>query len=193
MSKNKVEFGLSGVHVSFLGETGWEKPLAIPGAVTFSPSPESEDYTFPADDGVYYADQTDSGYKGDLSMALLPDWFLGRALGYKKSGNIIVEIVGSKKTPFCLLFEGKGDSKKVRRMYINCTGGKPTQEFKTIDGTPEVAVQTIPITVMGQNDTVGNRQITHKVHEGDTEYATFFSDAPQLAATLEDITAPETP
>lgn len=184
MSKNKVEFGLSKVHVSFWDETtsNWLVPMPIPGAVSFSPSAESEEYKFAADDDAnYYYEEYDNGYTGDLSMARLPDWFLGRALGYRKdkTTGAIVEVMGAKRERFCLLFEGKGDAKKVRRMYINATAGKPTEEFKTIEGTPDVRVNTVPLTILGDSS---SKQIAHKLYEGDEGYDDFFTTAPVMSA-----------
>ena len=100
-NKNKVEFGLSNVHVAIEKGDGWDVPKHIPGAVTFTPSAESDDFHFYADDGDYYNESTDNGYSGELSMALLPDWFLGAVLGYKKlEDGGIVEIKNAPKKRF---------------------------------------------------------------------------------------------
>ena len=71
-NKNRVEFGLSNVHIAVEdGAGGWSKPKKIPGAVLFSPKAEGEDFHFYADDGDYYNESTDNGYSAELSIALL--------------------------------------------------------------------------------------------------------------------------
>lgn len=148
--KNKVEFGMSNVHIALENEGGWDKPIHVPGAVSYTPEAEAEDFHFYADDGDYYNEYTDNGYTGELTMALLPDWFLGGALGYQKSADGgIVEIKNAPKKRFCLIFDAKGDKHGRRFMFINCGAGKPTEEFKTLEDKKEVRVSVIPITVSG--------------------------------------------
>lgn len=187
-NKNKVEFGLSNVHVAIEKGDGWDVPKHIPGAVTFTPSAESDDFHFYADDGDYYNESTDNGYSGELSMALLPDWFLGSVLGYKKlDDGGIVEIKNAPKKRFCLIFEGKGDKEKTRHMFINCGAGKPTEEFKTLEDKKEVRVQTMPITVSGDLE---SGVIKLKYRESDTGYSTLFTKIPDFKGG-KDITVEE--
>ena len=161
-NKNKVEFGLSNVHVAIEKGDGWDVPKHIPGAVIFTPSAESDDFHFYADDGDYYNESTDNGYSGKLSMALLPDWFLGSVLG-------------------------KGDKEKTRHMFINCGAGKPTEEFKTLEDKKEVRVQTMPITVSGDLE---SGVIKLKYRESDTGYSTLFTKIPDFKGG-KDITVEE--
>ena len=182
MTKNKVEFGLSNVHAAIeKSGGGWEKPRHIPGAVLFTPAAEGEEYHFYADDGDYFSETSDNGYAGDLSIALLPDWFLGEALGYQMlADGGIVELRNAPKKRFVLMFEGKGDKHKTRHVYINCSAGKPTEEFKTIEGTKEVRVQTIPLMVSGDLTTGA---IKIKYNESDTGYSTVFTEVPNYSTS----------
>lgn len=176
-NKNRVEFGLSNVHIAVEdGAGGWNKPKKIPGAVLFSPKAEGEDFHFYADDGDYYNESTDNGYSAELSIALLPDWFLGEVLGYKKlKDGGIVEIKNAPKKRFCLTFEGKGDKHKTRFLYINCGAGKPTEEFKTLEDKKEIRVQTIPITVSGDLE---SGVIRIRYNQSDSGYEGLFTKIP---------------
>ena len=184
--ENKVEFGLSNVHVAVESTDGnWEKPKLIPGAISFSPSAEGEDFHFYADDGDYYNEYTDNGYSGELSIALLPEWFLGKVLGYRKAQDGgIVEIKNAPKKRFCLIFEGKGDKHARRFAFINCGAGKPTEEYKTLEDKKEVRVQTLPITVSGDLKT-GWTRINYK--PGDTGYEKILTVIPDFSTELTEI------
>ena len=78
MEKNKVKFGLNKVHYAKItsydeeGVPTFAKPVRIPGAVSLSIDAEGEASNFYADDGVYYVINNNSGYTGDLEIALVP-------------------------------------------------------------------------------------------------------------------------
>lgn len=181
MAKNKVEFGLSNVHIAVEQDGGgWGTPRHIPGAVSWTPDAEGEEYHFYADDLDYFSETSDNGYTGDLTMALLPEWFLADVLGYKQlvDGGV-VEIRNSVKRRICLIFEGKGDRHKTRRVYINCSAGKPSEEFQTIEEGKEVRVQVIPLIVTGDTKT---GVTTIKYNEEDAGYEKVLTQVPDLSS-----------
>ena len=87
MEKNKVKFGLNKVHYAKItsyddeGVPTFAKPVRIPGAVSLSIDAEGEASNFYADDGVYYVINNNSGYTGDLEIALVPLEFATDDLG----------------------------------------------------------------------------------------------------------------
>ena len=89
MEKNKVKFGLNKVHYAKItsydeeGVPTFAKPVRIPGAVSLSIDAEGEASNFYADDGVYYVINNNSGYTGDLEIALVPLEFATDILGEK--------------------------------------------------------------------------------------------------------------
>lgn len=177
MNRNKVEFGFSNVHIAIeLDDGGWGVPRHLPGAVLFAPESEGEAYNFWADDGAYYSEVADNGFVGDWSVALLPDWFLGDVLGYKRAPDgALVGIRGAVKRRFCMIFEGKGDKNRTRFVYVGCSAGKPTEEFKTVEEEKEVRVQTMTLSVTGDNAT---GTLTLKYAEGDEGYESILTAIP---------------
>ncbi len=80
---NKVKYNLKNVHAAKMTETvtdgvasfTYDKPKAIPGAVSISLDAEGESSPFYADGIVYFRSVTNNGYSGDLEIALIPEWF----------------------------------------------------------------------------------------------------------------------
>ena len=151
-------------------------PLKIPGAVGLTLEADSELYQFFADDGVYYADYSDNGESGELTMALFPDSFKTQFLPYVElDDGGIAKIKGGKTTSMYLAFEGKGDNKKRRHILYNVTPGSISREFRTIEGQKEVATEVLPVTINGDNDT-GILKVSYS--EGDAGYEALFTTAP---------------
>ena len=65
----------------------YEKPIRMPGAVSLSMDPEGENENFYADDIVYYVINNNSGYSGDLELALIPESFLKDILHEEEDAN----------------------------------------------------------------------------------------------------------
>ena len=98
--KNKVKFGLTNVHYAKIKDwvtdaSGanltpvYVDPVRLPGAVSISIDANGENENFYADDIVYYVISNNSGYEGDLEIALIPTDF---------STDILGEILDSKGT-----------------------------------------------------------------------------------------------
>ena len=93
--KNKIKYNLKNVHYAELKETEgkvtWEKPVAVPGAVSLSLDAEGETSQFYADGVAYYVSVTNNGYSGDLDMALIPDEFRTGILGDTKDTKNVLQ------------------------------------------------------------------------------------------------------
>lgn len=179
-NKNKVEFGMSNVRFATYevkdGAVVIGTPLHVPGAVSITLDAETEESKFFADDVVYYSDFTDNGESGELTMALFPDEFKLAYLPYVTlDDGGIAKLKGESSKPVCLVFEGKGDKEKRRHVLYNIALGAITREHKTVEEGKEVEVETIPVTLNGDNAT-GIVKVSYS--EGDTGYADLFTTIP---------------
>lgn len=171
-NKNKVEFGLSNVHYGTYdivdGEVSLGAATALPGAVELTLEETSESSSFFADDIVYYSDFNSSGETGTLTMALFPDEFKLAILPYiqLEDGGIAKSKTKRAKNIY-LSFEGKGDKHKRRHIMYNVALGAISRGYKTLEGSTEVATESIELTVTGDNKT-GIVKVTYS--EGDSGY-----------------------
>lgn len=102
MSKksNKVKFGLKNCHYAKAtfdedGSVTYAKPVRIPGAVSLSMDANGEIEPFYADNIAYYVVNNNSGYEGDLEIALIPESFLTDIMHEELDGNGVLSFVRS--------------------------------------------------------------------------------------------------
>lgn len=150
---NKVKFGLSNVHYALLntdesGAITFGTPKPIPGAVNLSLTPQGDTNTFYADNVAYYVSVGNSGYQGDLEIALLPDSFAQDVLKEKldSTDKVMVESSAVEAAPFALLFEFSGDRHSVRHVLYNCTAARPNITGATTTNTKEPQTASLSIT-----------------------------------------------
>lgn len=151
-NENKVKFGLSNVHIAKItevdGEITYEKPFAMPGAVSLTADPEGETTKFHADNVVYYISTTNQGYTGDLEVAMLIKEFFKQILGQQEDKNgALFENADDKIARFALMGEIDGDAKKRRFCYFDCTATRPSAEMQTTEENKEVQTDKISITM----------------------------------------------
>lgn len=151
MSKNKIIYGFKNVHIAFMEEAEiptWEKPVKIPGAVSFSPEPEGDSSTFYADDTAYYIATSNNGYTGDLAMANFPDGILAEALGWEIDDNgMLVEVADAQPKKFALMGEVTGDKRNRRFVYYDVQAQRPSSEKATKQETIEPTENTMAVTI----------------------------------------------
>lgn len=151
-AKNKVKFNIKNVHYAKLteGEDGtftWAEPVAIPGAVSISLDASGEVKPFYADGIVYYQSASNSGYEGDLEMALIPDSFREEILGDRKDNKgVMIEDANVEVVRFALLFEFDGDAKAIRHCMYNCTASRPSISGETTEATKTPGTESVSIT-----------------------------------------------
>jgi phi13 family phage major tail protein len=157
MPENKVTYGLEKVHVAFETEPGaWETPIAIPGAVRWTPTPQGQSSTFRADNSPYFVITANDGYTGELEMALIPDAIQARMLGWEIDGNgMLVEVANGTPEKFALLGQVEGDKRNRRFVYWVCQAQRPSKEHRTtgetIEPNPDICALTVsPIEIAGK-------------------------------------------
>lgn len=148
---NKVKFNIKNVHYALLhedesGSVTWDPPVNVPGAVSISLDASGEITPFYADGMVYYQTSSNTGYEGDLEMALIPDSFRIDILKEQKdSKGVLIENANVETAKFALLFEFDGDQKSVRHVLYNCTATRPSVEGETTEDTKEPTTETLSI------------------------------------------------
>lgn len=147
---NKVKFNIKNVHYALLTETDgtvtWGTPKAIPGAVSISLEASGEITPFYADGIVYYQTSSNSGYEGDLEMALIPDDFRMDVLKEEKDNKgVLIENANVETAKFALLFEFDGDQKSVRHVLYNCTATRPSLTGETTEATKTPSTETLSV------------------------------------------------
>lgn len=183
---NKVEFGISNLHVGTYTDNNGTVTLGTPyaqkGAVSFSPEEQSEATNFYADNIVYWSGYSGGTFEGDLEVAKFDDAFKKQFLGYKELTNGgLANVKGATKPNVYIAFEVDGDAEKRRIIMYNCALGGITREYNTIEEEKEPTTETINVTVTGDNST-GVSMATFTPN--DAGYDTLFTSpsAPVLAS-----------
>ena len=160
---NKIKYGLQNMYVAKLTKTltdgeytyTYATPKHVPGAVSLSLSPQGESTTFAADNNSsYFRTNVDSGYSGDLELALIPDWFRSEILNETADSNgILVENSENTETVyFALLFQVEGDQHGVRHVLYNCSCSRPNLNGQTKENSISPQTETLTITADPRED-----------------------------------------
>jgi len=149
-TKDKVIFGLENVTI-FPKEGGlsWGSPIRLLGAVQVALNPSGSSNPFYADNQIFFNAISNTGWSGDLEMALFPDEFYVACLGWRIDDNgALVEASDAVAKEFALAFEVSGDQKNRRVVFYNCTATRPADENKTKEETitPQTKKSTITAT-----------------------------------------------
>lgn len=150
---NKVKFGLKNVHYApiTLGEDGavsFGTPKSLPGAVNLTLDVQGEEVEFEADDMIYYASYSNTGYKGNLEIANITDDFRKDILNEVEDAtdHILMEYAANETRPFALLYEVNGDQKATRRVLYYCTVSRPSDNASTTGKTKTPQTDTLSLT-----------------------------------------------
>lgn len=149
--KNKVKFNLRNAHYAKLtvnedGTVSFATPVAMPGAVSLSLSPNGEPSTFYADGYAYYTISNNMGYEGDMELAMVPESFRTDILKEKLDSNkVLLEDASVQGEKFALLFEFDGDINKIRHVLYSCTAARPKIEAETNEEEIKVKTETLSI------------------------------------------------
>ena len=134
---NKIKYGIKNAYYAVAtiaadGSATYGAPVRLPGAVSLSLDPQGDSTPFYADNIVYYTGIANSGYEGDLELALLPDSFYTDVLGYiTDNKGVIVEDAAAEPVHFALLVQFEGDKKAIVDEYLNTLDNGPANEKAT--------------------------------------------------------------
>ena len=156
---NKVEFGISNLHVGTYTDDGEGNvtlgtPYHQKGAVSFSPEEQSENTNFYADNIAYWSGFSGGSFEGDLEVAKFDDQFKIKFLGYKKTTDGGLALVKNAIKPkVYIAFQVEGDAESRRIIMFNGALGAITREFNTIEDTKEPTTETLAVNITGDNGT----------------------------------------
>lgn len=191
LGKNKVKFGLKNVHwAKITGYDENEMPIygevkRLPGAVNLSLDANGDNENFYADDGVYYVLSNNSGYEGDLEIALVITEFATEILGEKLDAKgVLVESTDAETAEFALFFEFTGDKSKIRHVFYRCAASRPNTESSTIEDSKEVKTETMSLTASSLVNGLVKAKSCEKTDE--TVYANWYKQPymPDLTSTV---------
>lgn len=132
----------------------YDTPVALPGAVNLSLSPEGDENVFYADDSRYYVVSTNSGYSGDLEIAMITDAFAENVLGNELDSNkLMVESKDGKHKSIALMFEVQSDESARRYVFYNVSIGRVSTNAATTEESTTVQTATLNITAAAAKDT----------------------------------------
>lgn len=186
MAKNKVEFGISQLHVgTYTVGANNAVTLGTPyhqeGAVSFSPEESSERNVFHADNIEYWVGYSGGTIEGDLTVAKFDDEFKSQFLGYRTLTNGgLANVKNATKPSVYIAFQVEGDAEARRVILYNCSLGAITRAYNTITETKEPDTEALGVTAVGDNATGVTMAV---LKPGDTGYANLFSApaAPEFA------------
>lgn len=185
MAKNKVEFGISQLHVGLYtvaddGTVTLGTPYHQKGAVSFSPQEQSNKNDFYADNIPYWSGYSGGTFEGDLEVALFDEEFKKQFLGYAELTNGgVAPVKNAIKPNVYIAFQVEGDVQSRRIILYNCSLGGIVRSYNTIEESKEPVTETLGVTCTGDNATgVGLASFT----PDKAGYATLFTspEAPQL-------------
>ena len=152
MAENKIKYGLKSVYyavatIASNGSATYGTPVALPGAVSLSLSPQGDNSPFYADNIVYWMGVSNTGYEGDLELATVAEKFKTDVLGYVKSDKLVLlEDANADPVHFALMFQFEGDQKATRHVMYNCTAKRPDAAGDTKGENIEPKTETLNIT-----------------------------------------------
>lgn len=178
--QNKIKYGLKKVHYAVQTETVTEGVTTIsygafkpvPGAVNMTNAPVGETVEFYADDVVYYSENTNDGYDGNIEMALVPDSFRVDVFGDTLDDNgALIENKDANPKKIALAFEFDGDKNETRHVLYSVSVARPNIDSSTRTNTKTPATESMAYQARPRVD---NGNIKAKVTKGTAGYDDFF-------------------
>lgn len=149
---NKIKYGLKNVYyavatIAANGSATYAAPKALPGAVSISLDPQGDTTPFYADNVAYWTGIANTGYEGDLEVAMLSDDFYKDVLGHLEDKvGVLYETNNASPIHFALMFQFEGDVEATRHIFYNCTAARPNIGSETQGETVEPGTETVTLT-----------------------------------------------
>lgn len=151
---NKVHYDLQNVFVAELtlddsDVATFGTPKRLPGAISMDLSAQGDNVTLRADGINYYVNNSNQGYQGDLTLAMVPDWFRAEFLGQAISTKDKVLVENAKTDQpkkFALLYEFQGDAHARRHVLYNCLAARPNLTGENKDNQREADTEALTLT-----------------------------------------------
>lgn len=188
---NKIKYGLKNVYyaVATIAEDGsaqYGTPVRIPGAVNLSMEPQGEREPFYADDIEYFVAISNTGYEGDLEIAMVPESFETDVLkAIEDDKHVLFEEVSPEVVHFALLFQFAGDKKNIRHCFYNCTATRPTVEGETKGENVEPKTDSLSLNASSVYFEALDKDIVKAKTKADTDetvYNNWFTEVPSPSA-----------
>ena len=190
MSENLVKYGLSGVHIAFQTQSGYDTPVAIPGAVSMSLDIAGSENAFYADNSKYWVYFKNNGYSGTLEVANFPQAVLNEALGWyvDVNGNTVEDADGKQKK-FAMMFQIDGDQENNRVVFYDCQISRPSVSAATTEEEITPQTDTVNLTITPYKfDSIDKKVVKLVCPQTSASYANFNS-----AVVVPNVAVDETP
>lgn len=179
VTPNKIKYGLKNVYYAVAtlaadGTATFATPVRIPGAVNLSLEPQGDREPFYADDVEYFVSISNTGYEGDLEIALVPESFETDVLkAVVDTNKVLFEEVSPEIVHFALLFQFAGDKKNIRHCFYNCTAMRPNVEGETKGENIEPKTESLSLRAGSIYDSTLQKDIVKAKTKDDTTDAVY--------------------
>lgn len=186
---NKVKFGLSRLYRAKLtrgsdGAVSFATPVAMPGAVSMTVTPEGEEgKPFYADNGIYYqGDDVNGGYSLEFNVAMLDAVAKRDIYGevLDEATGVQYESVDAKVPEFAYICQVEGDANPLGMVFYACKASRSETSANTKGESTDVDTDTFKVKAAAIPVTIGDetKNITKGFIEGTEEnkakYKAFF-------------------
>ena len=186
---NKVKFGLSRLYRAKLtrgsdGVVSFATPVAMPGAVSMTVTPEGEEgKPFYADNGIFYqGDDVNGGYSLEFNVAMLDAVAKRDIYGevLDEATGVQYESVDAKVPEFAYICQVEGDANPLGMVFYACKASRSETSANTKGESTDVDTDTFKVKAAAIPVTIGDetKNITKGFIEGTEEnkakYKAFF-------------------
>ncbi len=180
---NKVRFGLSKCYYAIwdASTSTYGTPVAVPYAQSLSIDRNKSSSDVYADNKLIYHIGSLNSATINVQFSVIADTVKQALLGHKSAVTTANNVEVTNGTPiyFALLFQIEGDDENRRKIYYRCTASLGNESYETTGDSVNAVGESLEITAYPVE--VGDYDVLDAdADENDSNYATFFSNAPTL-------------